>query len=419
MQQLSNVTITVLTAAAYFYFNWRYFCFVQQQKQMPRLRIRFVLLCFALNYLLFAVCTAMEFHLVVNWTVFAATLFCESMLYTRADRRCALFSTLTGIICGLSINILCRAVISITTGLPLRNFSNQVSQYGTLKSAPVLLGFLLAGTAMHLLTRRISIERLRLILRYPQHQVFLLELMAGLLLYLDLNLILYSAPFDDLLLKAWAIKSCLVSFIGYYVAIWYTWRICVLTDYQEKNKALAHALASWRQIVPGLRQDAVQDALTGLYNRQYAEDVLSRVYAQDAPFVLCFVDLDGLKQMNDSCGHDAGDRYLRTVAVHLRRVFRREHDLLFRYGGDEFLCLVRGLSAQEAARRLDHVNAALAAPGPDEGFALPVSISYGAVESRGFSDAAQLIAAADRQMYAQKQHKCRLRDGQADAPDRP
>lgn len=410
MHQLYNLVITVLSAAAYFYFNWRYFCFVQLQTQMPRLRVRFVLLCFVLNYLLFGLCTAMEFPLIANWSVFAVALFFQTMVYTGADRRCALFSTITGITCGLSINIFCRAVISIVTGLPLQNFDNRVSQFGNLKGIPVLLGFLLAGTAMHLLTRPLYMERLRMILRYPQHQMFLLELMAGLLLYLYLNLILYSAPFNDLLFKAWAVKSCLFSVIGYYIATWYTWRICVLTNYHEKNQALAHELASWQQIVPRLRQDAVQDALTGLYNRQYAEDVLSRVYAQNLPFVLCFVDLDGLKQMNDCCGHDVGDRYLRTVSAHLRRVFRRDQDLLFRYGGDEFLCLVRGLSAEEAAQRLDSVNAALAAQDPAEGFPLPVSISYGAVESSRFPDAAQLITAADQKMYAQKQCKRRQRD---------
>lgn len=120
LRQVLETVIIALAAVTYFYFNWRYFCFVKAQKQMKSLGVRYVLLCFVLNYIIFVVCSILELHLVANWSIFAAALLLETLLYTGRDRRCSLFSTLTGIICGLAINILCRAVISILTGLPLQ-----------------------------------------------------------------------------------------------------------------------------------------------------------------------------------------------------------------------------------------------------------------------------------------------------------
>jgi diguanylate cyclase (GGDEF)-like protein len=404
LRQVLEIVIIALAAVTYFYFNWRYFYFVKAQKQMKSLRVRYVLLCFVLNYIIFVVCSILELHLVANWSIFAAALLLETLLYTGRDRRCSLFSTLTGIICGLAINILCRAVISILTGLPLQNFDNHTRYLGNLKGIPVPLGFLFTGIILRIFTRPAYIHRLRLILRYPKHQKFLLEMMAGLFFYLFLNLILYSAPYNDLLLKGWSIKSCLFAIIGYHIAIWYTWRICLLTDYQHKNKAIEHELAAWQQIVPQLYQDAVHDGLTGLFNRQHALEVLASLFNQGIPFLLCFVDLDCLKQMNDVYGHTEGDRYLRTVSDQLRHMFRRNQDMLFRYGGDEFLCLIRGLPMDEVERRLADVNERLARL-EDEGFLLPISISYGVADSRLFSGAAQLIAEADQKMYEQKQRK--------------
>ena len=404
LRQVLEIAIFALAGVTYFYFNWRYFYFVKAQKQMTSLRVRYVLLCFVLNYMIFVVCSILELHLVTNWSLFALALLLETLLYTDRDRRCSLSSTLTGIICGLAINILCRAVISIVTGLPLQNVDNHSRHLGNLKGIPVPIGFLLAGIALRIFTRPAYIDRLRLILHYPKHQKFLLEMMAGLFFYLFLNLILYSAPFNDLLLKGWSIKSSLFSMIGYYIAIWYTWRICLLTDYQNKNEAIEHELAAWQQIVPKLHQDAVHDGMTGLFNRQYALEVLASLFGRGIPFLLCFADLDCLKQMNDIYGHTEGDRYLRTVSDQLRHAFRTDQDMLFRYGGDEFLCLIRGLSMDEVERRLTVVNERLAKLG-DEGFHLPISISYGIVDSQLFSETTRLIAEADRKMYEQKRRK--------------
>jgi diguanylate cyclase len=114
------------------------------------------------------------------------------------------------------------------------------------------------------------------------------------------------------------------------------------------------------------------------------------------------VDMDDLKALNDTLGHAAGDVAIRTVARTIRSVIRAD-DLLFRWGGDEFLVVLPGLSTQDAAERfarLEHdLEGAGAAPAL-KGFGLSVSVGLAAYPGRG--DLVLAIEEADRAMYDRK-----------------
>ncbi len=108
-----------------------------------------------------------------------------------------------------------------------------------------------------------------------------------------------------------------------------------------------------------LRHDAMHDKLTGLYNRSYLTEQLDCAIAaqqqRTRDFALLFIDLDRFKVINDSLGHLVGDKILQVVAKRLQTSIRNQ-DILARFGGDEFVILLRGLShASEAlaiAKRL-------------------------------------------------------------------
>lgn len=156
---------------------------------------------------------------------------------------------------------------------------------------------------------------------------------------------------------------------------------------------------------------SVYDGLTDLFNRNYFESKLIELGnagpsgitgPSDIALVLC--DLDGLKMVNDTFGHDAGDRYLKAVAAELRRSFR-DTDVIARIGGDEFAVIMANTTAAEidAIRKsfkkaLDAINA-----GDD---ALPISVSLGyAIADRGTADIALLFKEADDSMYREKLHQ--------------
>jgi diguanylate cyclase (GGDEF)-like protein len=104
------------------------------------------------------------------------------------------------------------------------------------------------------------------------------------------------------------------------------------------------------------------DELTGAFRREMGRLALSneidRAWRDDGRFVVAFVDVDGLKALNDRDGHAAGDAVLRTV-VRVIRARLRSFDPVIRYGGDEFVCGLGGSDIAEARRRFDSIGVAL------------------------------------------------------------
>ena len=127
---------------------------------------------------------------------------------------------------------------------------------------------------------------------------------------------------------------------------------------------------------------------------------------QQTGFTLCFLDLDGLKNVNDRYGHEEGDRYIITVAEQIHRACRSGSDWVFRYGGDEFLVLFVGLPADRAVQRAEVINESLRSL---DGFAYPLSVSYGVIQSTQVPDWRELVQWADRAMYEQKRQKHAVR----------
>lgn len=143
------------------------------------------------------------------------------------------------------------------------------------------------------------------------------------------------------------------------------------------------------------------DELTGAYRRDAGtlelERETSRVMRTGGSLTLAFVDLDGLKVVNDSLGHAAGDRLLRRT-VESMRAHLRSYDLIVRFGGDEFVCSFVDLSAVEAAKRFDAVNADLAETGDG-------SITFGLAELQPDDSLAGLIARADDALYRDRNRR--------------
>ena len=159
-----------------------------------------------------------------------------------------------------------------------------------------------------------------------------------------LNLLLYSTPLNRCIPEGMEHQICMFSIVGLYIAVRYTIRICDMEDYREKNRSIQRMLEERRKEEEELRQQAAADPLTGLYNRQYADEKIESMLKQKSLYRL-FLDLDGLKYVNDQFGHEEGDHYILTTTDHIQRSCRCGKDLLCRYGGDEFLILFEGLLA--------------------------------------------------------------------------
>jgi len=154
-----------------------------------------------------------------------------------------------------------------------------------------------------------------------------------------------------------------------------------------------------------LLQAAITDPLTGCQNRRFLDQVMDRELQRHSrfklPLALLFIDINRFKAVNDTLGHEAGDRVLQYVARFLKRHIR-EADYVFRYGGDEFLVLIT-CTGEEARRKGAALKAAFdAAP---EAAHLPpgIGLSVGWTEvPDGTTDLGPLVRVADERMYADK-----------------
>ncbi|MEO5345924.1 MAG: diguanylate cyclase [Magnetococcus sp. YQC-9] len=160
-----------------------------------------------------------------------------------------------------------------------------------------------------------------------------------------------------------------------------------------------------------LRHLSMEDELTGLNNRRgfflLASQELTITERSNARFVLFFIDLDGMKPINDQLGHQFGDQALKETATLMRRAFRKS-DILARLGGDEFLALsLRMEESSPIGNILARMEAEIARLNGQSGrlFRLSLSIGHVEVDKNSVHDLEQLIRQADAQMYRVKMAK--------------
>lgn len=169
----------------------------------------------------------------------------------------------------------------------------------------------------------------------------------------------------------------------------------------ETRRALAARSAALAAQRADAFQMAITDELTGLYNRHYMRDELRRMTARatrrDRPFAILSLDVDGLKRVNDSRGHQAGDALLRGIADAMHAVLRSE-DIAVRMGGDEFVVLLPDADRGEAVAVAYRIRQRIAAQAEQPGAAVSTGIG---VWHRG-DDPEETLRQADQELYRAK-----------------
>ena len=176
---------------------------------------------------------------------------------------------------------------------------------------------------------------------------------------------------------------------------------------KSQNEVLEQRLFTIERLKNRIKEQSIRDPLTNLYNRRFLNEFMERELAlarrNQKPLAVVMLDLDHFKQLNDQYGHQTGDKVIELVAKHLLRQSRRT-DILFRYGGEEFLVILPNTSATQAKHLAEnwrvHVEQAQVFAKHQ---AISITVSAGiAVYPEHGTTAFNLIQAADEALYQAK-----------------
>ncbi len=177
-------------------------------------------------------------------------------------------------------------------------------------------------------------------------------------------------------------------------------------DWQGK-KAIAHLLCDvteQKEWESSIEYAANSDALTGLFNRRYCMEMMERYIENKRDFLVCFVDLDKLKYVNDTFGHCHGEEYILTMAAVLKENVRKD-DIICRIGGDEFVILMPKCTEKHSKMRMNQARNRLLQLTAEKNLKYPMSLSYGVIacgENNTLS-AEEILDESDKEMYLFKQ----------------
>jgi len=187
-----------------------------------------------------------------------------------------------------------------------------------------------------------------------------------------------------------------------------------ITDRKEVEKDLRHAMDRMQtQLIEigllqsQLREQAIRDALTNLFNRRYLEDTLERELARAAregyPLCIVMMDIDHFKDVNDTYGHEAGDIVLKTLAQTVTTQ-SRQGDFVCRFGGEEFVLVMPNINIEVARERANALHKSITTqiiPFRRQSLTITVSMGISWFPSHG-ENKEELLRAADRALYAAK-----------------
>jgi len=169
-----------------------------------------------------------------------------------------------------------------------------------------------------------------------------------------------------------------------------------ITEHKKKEEAL-HNLS-------------ISDDLTGLHNRRgflnLAERYLRSIQGTQRRFLIAFFDLDGLKQINDAFGHNAGSQAIIETAEVLRETFRTS-DIISRIGGDEFVVLAKDISEEGEEIVLERLrnNIEIHNAKSERPYKLSISVGIACYDPQNPASIDELLKSADESMYSSKQRK--------------
>lgn len=388
---LESIFQILMMAITYYLFSREFFKFLSKIKSVkPSLMKQLIM--FLIVYVWFLFASYLELPLIINWFVFMIILGLEIRNVFVFDYLVSYALSMFCIINGLAMNIFFRSLISIVSDIPLNVFDKTLN---SVRAYPIFLGFIGMVLLLVCLQRFNFASRLKRLLENRKSLIFYTRTELFIYLFLIIQLLLYSQSDNSIGVKLWGIKSSIFSIIILVITIIYSLRVASLYYYMDKKHEMRNQLLNDKEDIDKFWDLAYTDILTGCGNRQLLDKRLEEYSGYGGNITIAFIDINGLKKVNDMFGHAEGDKYLLKIVKVLLEITYEYNVDLFRYGGDEFVMMSNSLNEHTLTELLNERNTILA---NDENKIYQKSISFGVVrgESINYSE---LIKYADEKMY--------------------
>lgn len=296
----------------------------------------------------------------------------------------------------ISLHLICLSGISAAAGISLYEafYSQDIWLIVMTLSLAFLnlLEFLSAKGAFYQIIRVLSKDtaRFRQFIHFEWYSV-------SYLMFDSISCFFY-LPYT--ILSVFLIGSCILLLLQVLLFILHTYRIIEKAHYESEYYRLEKERSDHIKKEMELKNLAYIDTLTGTYTRRYAMEMLESLQKDHKSITLAYIDVNGLKKVNDNLGHLEGDQYLIAIANSLNSGLRK-NDVLARIGGDEFLIITSGMGKDSLKALLNHINHILMS---EKSGHFPASFSFGIVEAEegSFYNIEDLLLESDKLMYAYK-----------------
>ncbi len=216
--------------------------------------------------------------------------------------------------------------------------------------------------------------------------------------------LLYNSDVDDMRLTYLALKVGVCTVVGYVVSIFLNYSLSTMRLQKQKADKLTEEVLQEQKNVQLLEVEATIDSFTGFYIRDVAFNRIDHFLNDKEPFYICFIDMNELKIVNDTYGHDEGDFYILETTRVISEYFSSDTNV--RYGGDEFLIIGKFheenthplLQMETCAGKIHEIGKIHNKP-------YETSISFGLIvikDDKDFTNLDDLIKCADEEMYLHK-----------------
>lgn len=178
-----------------------------------------------------------------------------------------------------------------------------------------------------------------------------------------------------------------------------------LIEHENEKHILAGVtdITNFKKVEAELRRHASVDILTGVINRRSGTEILQNAQKQHKEFILCFIDINNLKEVNDKYGHSEGDELIKSVCQEITKHIEKE-DVFFRYGGDEFIIVFFNKQMSAVHKVWDDILVAFGEMNELHNKPYSVSVSHGFCYYESGTDISleEAINLADTDMYKEK-----------------